>query len=136
MLSRRARCTQTNAQIPQTIRPSRVKPQSRLVVPTRRTRRNTNTEPLWLSLIKRPQISHLFQKPDECPPQPPVRQSSSDRTASFQLSLPHNSNSTSCLSVRAARTQQVTLSLSQTAVLCEVCRNAAPPKSWQLPQKQ
>lgn len=105
-----------------------------------RARRNAKTESLLLSMMKQPQISHLFQKLDER--HPPVRPHSQIHRLpwpALSFSPPH-SNSTSCLCVCvcvcAARTQQVTLSLSQTVVLCEVCRNAAPPKSWQLPQKQ
>lgn len=132
-LSRNARCCrQMNAEVAQMTWPSRVKPQQRLVVPT-----HSKTESLLLSMMKQPLISHLFQKLDE-------RHPPSDRTARFtgfhgllSVSLPHvQIQLPVCVCVCAARTQQVTLSLSQTVVLCEVCRNAAPPKSWQLPQKQ
>lgn len=125
---------------PQTRRPSRVKPQPRVVVVvvvlTRtRARRITNTELLLVSMMTQPQISHLFQKPDDPPLHaPPTSHPDSppqDRTVSSQIVSP-----TFKFNFLSGRTQQVTLSLSQTVVLCEVCRNAAPPKSRQLPQKQ
>lgn len=142
-LSRNARCCrQMNAEVAQMTRPSRVKPQQRLVVPTHsRTQKRKKTESLLLSMMKQPQISHLFQKLDERPTPPPRPTAQPDSQAAMAcsqfLSPTFKFNFLSvCVCVCAARTQQVTLSLSQTVVLCEVCRNAAPPKSWQLPQKQ
>lgn len=100
---------------------------------------STKTESLLLSMMKQPQISHLFQRPDEQPP-PSLLRPQSQIHRLPRPALPHTQNQLPvCVRAcarSAAQTQQVTLSLSQTVVLREVCRNSAPPKSWQLPQKQ
>lgn len=129
-----------NVEITQATRPSRVKPQHRLVVPTQsRMQKRKN----WITptFYDETNSNLSFVPETQWAPSPLRPHSQIHRLPWPVLSFStRHSNSTSCLCVRlcvcAARTQQVTLSLSQTVVLWEVCRNAAPPKSWQLPQKQ
>lgn len=137
-LSRNARrCRQMNAEVAQMTRPSRVKPQQRLVVPTHsRTQKRKN----WITLAFYDETtSNLSFVPETRwapPPRPTAQPDSQASMACSQFLSPTFKFNFLSVCVCAARTQQVTLSLSQTVVLCEVCRNAAPPKSWQLPQKQ